>query len=85
MRFIGRLSDRFNYSAIAKIKKEESRALAVHFGRIQTAEKITEHMRRNAFMRINGFCYSATRSDRALLHDNLVPWQDLPDPEKFKD
>lgn len=47
--------------------------------------RITEHMRWNAYMRTNGFIYSQTRRDRAKTHNDLIPWKELPEPEKYKD
>lgn len=47
--------------------------------------KISEHMRWNAYMRTNGFIFSQTRRDRAKTHNDLIPWEKLPEPEKYKD
>lgn len=47
--------------------------------------RVSEHMRWNAYIRTQGYIHSETRADRALLHNDLIPWQALSDPEKFKD
>lgn len=50
-----------------------------------TGRRITEHMRWNAYMRVNGYRYSKKRLDRAKLHDLLVPWGELDELERYKD
>ncbi|MBP3381797.1 MAG: hypothetical protein J6L00_04030 [Clostridia bacterium] len=47
--------------------------------------KKTEHMRWNAYMRVNGYCYGERRADRALVHPDLRRWQDLSQFSKKKD
>lgn len=48
-------------------------------------QRITEHMRWNAYMSVNGYIYSDKRSDRAKTHNDLTLWQELDAPEKYKD
>ena len=50
-----------------------------------TARMKTEHMRWTAYMRVHGYRYSKDRNDRAKLHNDLIPWQKLSYPERFKD
>ena len=48
--------------------------------------KRSEHRRWNAFLRTMGYSFDAeTRDDRALLHPNLRPWDQLNELEKAKD
>lgn len=47
--------------------------------------RVTEHMRWNAFLRINGYIYDPVRRDRAMTHNDLTIWQALAEPEKYKD
>ena len=48
--------------------------------------KRSEHMRWNAFVRTMGYIYcEEKRDDRALLHPNLRPWDELDELEKAKD
>lgn len=47
--------------------------------------KRSEHMRWNAYTRVIGYSYNRTRSDRALLHDNLCPWSKLSKLDRLKD
>ncbi len=44
-----------------------------------------EHMRWNAYMRVNGYRYREQRADRALIHDCLVPAEKLSWRTRFKD
>lgn len=46
---------------------------------------MTEHMRWNTFMRTMGYRGAAVRGDRAKTHDLLVPWEALPESERYKD
>jgi hypothetical protein len=45
----------------------------------------TEHMRWNAYMRTNGYVCGANRADRARVHTDLVPWDELSIFKKYKD
>lgn len=48
--------------------------------------KRSEHMRWNAYMRVNGFSYNADgKNDRAMLHGNLCEWDLMPPLDKLKD
>ena len=48
--------------------------------------KRSEHMRWNAYMRVNGYSYQAgMRADRAKLHDNLTGWDSLSVQDREKD
>ena len=47
--------------------------------------RITEHMRWNTYMRINGYRYGKTRDDMAKFHTCLLPWNELPLNERVKD
>lgn len=47
--------------------------------------KKTEHMRWNAYMRVNGYCCGEHRADRALIHPDLQRWQALSQFVKAKD
>lgn len=47
--------------------------------------KKSEHLRWMAYMRANGYVYNDVRADRARLHNNLVPWEDLTEYERAKD
>ena len=48
-------------------------------------EKISEHMRWNAYVRALGFTYNSHRDDRAKLHNDLIPWRTLNEKEQEKD
>ena len=45
----------------------------------------SEHMRWNAYMRVNGYIWGEQRSDRGQVHPNLCDWDKLPIRDKFKD
>ncbi len=45
----------------------------------------TEHMRWNAYMRVNGYRYGKSRADRAQVHPSLVPAKELSWKDQFKD
>lgn len=45
----------------------------------------TEHMRWNAYMRVNGYIYGDARSDRGLVHPDLKAWDELDTKSKYKD
>ena len=47
--------------------------------------RISEHMRWNAYMRVNGYRYGRTRNDMAKIHTCLLPWSELPPGERIKD
>ena len=48
--------------------------------------KRSEHMRWNAYTRTIGFSFKENgRADRAMLHDNLCEWHQLPPIERLKD
>lgn len=49
--------------------------------------RISEHMRWNAYMRVNGYELppNGERHDLAKIHDLLVPWDALDELEKYKD
>ena len=47
--------------------------------------RITEHMRWNAYMQSVGYIRAGKRSDRALMHDDIVTWDELYLPERYKD
>ena len=47
--------------------------------------KRSEHMRWNAYTRILGYARSDCRADRAMLHDNLVGWDELSELDRDKD
>lgn len=47
--------------------------------------RITEHMRWNAFMRVNGYRYGEARNDMAKIHPCLKAWNELPLEERVKD
>lgn len=47
--------------------------------------KRNEHMRWNAYMRVQGFRFHESRADRAMRHNDLRPWHELSDVEKEKD
>jgi hypothetical protein len=44
-----------------------------------------EHLRWNAYMRGIGYRYGKTRNDRAMLHNLLIPWDELSEEEQRKD
>ena len=48
-------------------------------------QRITEHMRWNAYMRAAGYRYGKNRFDRAKVHNDLKPWDQLPCRERYKD
>lgn len=48
------------------------------------ARKKTEHIRWNAYMRAGGYRYG-DRNDRAKVHNDLVPWEQLDVIERHKD
>ena len=48
-------------------------------------QRITEHMRWNAYTRSIGYRRGEVRFDRAKVHDDLKPWQELPCRERYKD
>lgn len=45
----------------------------------------TEHMRWDAYMMSNGYIYGEKRFDRALYHNSMTNWHDLPFQDKYKD
>jgi hypothetical protein len=47
--------------------------------------RITEHMRWNAYMRSQGYCYGNEKNIMAKLHPDLQAWSKLPCREKLKD
>ena len=47
--------------------------------------QITEHMRWNAYMRVNGYRFGEKKNDMAKIHQCLISWDELPDSEKIKD
>lgn len=47
--------------------------------------RITEHMRWNVFMRVNGYCYGEKRNDMAKIHPCLRAWDELPPSVRVKD
>ena len=47
--------------------------------------RITEHMRWNAYMRVNGYRYGKRRNPIAKLHPDLVSWSALSPDEQIKD
>ena len=47
--------------------------------------RITEHMRWNAYMRGLGYRRADARYDRAMVHNDLKPWGELPCRERYKD
>lgn len=47
--------------------------------------RITEHMRWNAYTRSIGYRRGKDRFDRAKVHKDLKPWQELPCRERYKD
>lgn len=47
--------------------------------------KKSEHMRWNAYIRVAGYSYAKNKSDRAMYHDKLREWDELPELEKQKD
>ena len=47
--------------------------------------RITEHMRWNTYMRVNGYRYGKVRNDMAKIHDDLLPWAELNDRDRSKD
>lgn len=47
--------------------------------------RITEHMRWNAYMRVNGYRCGTKRNDMAKIHRDLKPWNELPEVERLKD
>lgn len=48
--------------------------------------KKSEHVRWNAYTRVTGFSYKdGIRADRALLHNDLCPWNQLSERDKLKD
>ena len=49
------------------------------------AQRINEHMRWNAYMAANGYRYNKDRNDRARMHCNMIPWEDLPASDRYKD
>ena len=65
--------------------KEHEKQLPVCCCKRCEAKRISEHMRWNAYMRVNGFCYSPNRADRAFLHNDLKPWDQLNILEQLKD
>lgn len=48
-------------------------------------KRITEHMRWNAYMRSIGYRRGEVRFDRAMVHNDLKPWDQLPCRERYKD
>ena len=48
-------------------------------------QRITEHMRWNAYMRSIGYRFYAKRNRDALTHPDLVTWQALTCRERYKD
>lgn len=48
-------------------------------------QRITEHMRWNAYMRSMGYRRGEARFDRAKVHNDLKPWDQLPCRERYKD
>ncbi len=53
--------------------------------RVCIKRSMTEHMRWNVFMRTLGYRYADKRGDRAKTHSDLVPWDQLPPAERYKD
>ena len=49
------------------------------------ARKKTEHIRWNAYMRADGYRFNEKRNDRAKLHNDLIPWEELNIIERHKD
>ncbi len=47
--------------------------------------RITEHMRWNAFMRVDGYRYGKKRNDLAKIHHLLLPWDELSFRDQVKD
>ena len=47
--------------------------------------RITEHMRWNAFMRVNGYRHGEKRNDMAKIHPCLKAWNKMPLEERVKD
>lgn len=48
--------------------------------------RISEHMRWNVYMRVNGYKRAiGERHDLARLHNDLIPWDELDELEKYKD
>lgn len=48
--------------------------------------RISEHMRWNVYMRVNGYRRAIkNRCDLAKLHNDLIPWNELDELEKYKD
>ena len=47
--------------------------------------RITEHMRWNAYMRVNGYRDGKEKDDMAKIHPCLKPWKELPPKERVKD
>ena len=48
-------------------------------------KRISEHMRWNAYMRTIGYKAGKIRSDRGQIHPDLIPWDELPLFERYKD
>ena len=71
--------------------KEELQAVEKHEAESGTCRclicqaRITEHMRWNVFMRVNGYRYGKNRNDMGKIHDCLLAWKDLPPKERVKD
>lgn len=47
--------------------------------------RITEHMRWNAYMRVNGYRYGKNKNEMAKIHQDLRPWMELPEQARIKD
>ena len=47
--------------------------------------RITEHMRWNVYMRVNGYRYGKKKNEMAKIHQDLHSWMDLPKEERMKD
>ena len=47
--------------------------------------RINEHMRWNAYMRSKGYRWGKDRCVRAKIHPDLVPWDELPILDRYKD
>lgn len=69
-----------------------SRTLCLAEEKLQTCtcencvrRKKSEHMRWNAYMRVNGFSYDSHKVERALLHNKICDWGKLDDFNKKKD
>lgn len=87
----------FRRSSIAKelyqrAMKDDPRLVCLEGGTKQTCQcrncirrKKNEHMRWNAYTRAIGFSYHKKRADRALLHNNLQAWNQLPETDRHKD